>query len=107
MTIQQTPAPTEADARAKTQTESGAEVGSGPRTGADTETENEAEFVPMHEDDYICEELSEEFGEVVWIYKPTGRPYFQDNDPIRSWAKLPVLDHDDPFLQFLRGEIDL
>lgn len=94
MKTQQPPTPTETEAPADANPEAEAMAGT------------ETEFVPMHEDDYICEELSEEFGEVVWIYKPTGRPYFQDNNPIRSWAKLPVLDHDDPFLKFLRGEIN-
>lgn len=104
METQQTPTPIETDATAGPDAEAkpGAQTTSEPGAQANAEDD----FVPMHEDDYICEELSEEFGETVWICKPTGRPYFQHNDPIRSWAKLPVLDHDDPFLKFLRGEIN-
>ena len=74
---------------------------------APTEAEPEAEFVPLHEDDYRSEELTEKFGEEIWIHKPTGRPYFPNDELSQSWTKLPVLDHDHPFLKFLRGEIDL
>lgn len=67
----------------------------------------QAEFTPLHEDDYISEELSKEFNREIWIHKPTGRPYFPEEKRSRALAGLPRFDHDDPFLQFLRGEIEL
>ena len=67
----------------------------------------EAEFIPIHEDEYLSEELTEKFGEEIWIHKPTGRPYFPGHQMSRIFAKAPYLDHDDPYLQFLRDEIEL
>ena len=79
-----------------------------PETDAPaTDAPTAPEFAPLHEDDYISEELSEKIGEEIWIHKPTGRPYFPCNEQTRSLAQLPFFDHDHPFLQFLRGEIEL
>ncbi len=83
-----------------------------PQTQAQTQTTEaqpgvEGDFAPLHEDDYISEELSEEFNREIWIHKPTGRPYFPEEKRSHALAQLPVFDHDDPFLQFLRGEIEL
>ena len=78
-----------------------------PKTPAPAEAETETEFVPIHEDDYRSENLSQKFDREIWIHKPTGRPYFPNDEISQAWAGFPVLDHDDPFLQFLRGEINL
>ena len=85
------PAPTEADAIARTEKEA-----------ADT-----AAGIPIHEDDYICDELSEEFGEDIWIHKPTGQPYFPDNKSSRIFARAPVLEHDHPLLEHLRRDFEM
>ena len=79
-----------------------------PETDApETDAPTAPEFAPLHEDDYLSEELTEEFGEEIWIHKPTGQPYFPNDEVSQALAGLPILDHDHPFLQFLRGEIEL
>ena len=79
-----------------------------PETDAPaTDAPTAPEFAPLHEDDYLSEELSKEFNREIWIHKPTGRPYFPNDKWSQAFAGLPRFDHDDPFLQFLRGEIEL
>lgn len=74
---------------------------------AKAEAEATAKGIPIHEEDFISDELSEQIGKEIWIHKPTGRPYFPDHQLSRVFARAPHLEHDDPFLQFLRGEIEL
>lgn len=72
-----------------------------------TEAEAKAEGIPIHEDDYVCPELSEEFGENVWIHQPTGQPYFPDSRISRIFARAPILEPDDPYLEFLRSDFEM
>ncbi len=65
------------------------------------------EYIILDEEDYYSEEKSKELGTETWVHKATGRIYFPDHKMSRIVAQLPFLDHDDPYLQFLRGEIDL
>ncbi len=64
------------------------------------------EYVILHEDDYRSEELTKELGHEVWIHKATGKIYYPDNKFSRNAAQI-ALEHDDPLLRFLRGEIEL